>query len=131
MNKLKLAKKFLLGTATVSMLAVAILAGLFTQSVVLAQQDEPLLQIVKVAPVYPQRAAQSGIEGYVVVEYTVTEQGTVEDVSVVESSSSLFDNAAVESVRKYKYRPRVQNGQAVAVPGVRSRILFPPLVPQH
>jgi len=86
--------------------------------------DGEYLPIVKVAPVYPARAAQRGLEGYVIVEYTVTRQGTTRDISVVESTSSLFDRAAIESAAKYKYKPRVINGEAVEVPGVRTKITF-------
>ena len=107
-----------------STVVLSVLSACLIPNIALAQQDGEYLQIVKVAPIYPPRAAQQGIEGYVIVEYTVTEQGTVEDVSVVESSSSLFDDAAVESVRYYKYQPRVENSEAVAVPGVRTVIRF-------
>ncbi len=86
--------------------------------------DGEYLPIVKVAPVYPSRAAQRGLEGHVVVEYTVTRQGTTKDIVVVESTSSLFERAAVDSAAKYKYKPRVINGEAVEVPGVRTIIRF-------
>jgi protein TonB len=86
--------------------------------------DGEYLPIVKVAPVYPSRAAQRGLEGYVICEYTVTRTGTTRDISVVESSSSLFDRAATDSCAKYKYKPRVINGEAVEVPGVRTIIRF-------
>lgn len=86
--------------------------------------DGEYLPIVKVAPIYPARAAARGLEGYVIVEYTVTRTGTVRDPVVVESSSSLFDRAALDSSLKYKYKPRVINGEAVEVPGVRTIIRF-------
>ena len=86
--------------------------------------DGEYLPIVKVAPVYPARAASRGLEGYVIVQYTVTRQGTTKDIAVVESTSSLFDRAAVESAAKYKYKPRVINGEAVEVPGVQTKITF-------
>jgi len=86
--------------------------------------DGEYLPIVKVAPVYPSRAAQRGLEGHVIVEYTVTRQGTTRDIFVVESTSSLFDRAAVESAEKYKYKPRVINGEPVEVPGVQTIIRF-------
>lgn len=86
--------------------------------------DGEYLPIVKVAPVYPARAAARGLEGYVIVEFTVTRTGTTKDVHVVESSSSLFDRAAVEAAEKFKYRPRVIDGQPVEVPGVRNKITF-------
>ena len=42
--------------------------------------DGEYLPIVKVAPVYPRRALQRGIEGFVIVEFTVTKQGAVRDL---------------------------------------------------
>ena len=86
--------------------------------------DGEYLPIVKVAPVYPARALTRGLEGYVIVEFTVTRTGTVRDVLVVESTSSLLERAASEAALKFKYKPRVIDGEAVEVPGVRNRITF-------
>jgi periplasmic protein TonB len=86
--------------------------------------DGEYLPIVKVAPVYPALAASRGLEGYVVVEFTVTPAGTVRDVVVVESSSELFNQAAVEATHKFKYKPRVVSGRPVEVSGVRNKITF-------
>ena len=86
--------------------------------------DGEYLPIVKVAPVYPNRALTRGLEGYVIVEFTVTPQGTTKDAVVIESTSSLFERAAVEAALKFKYKPRVIDGQAVEVPGVRNKITF-------
>lgn len=139
MNKLKRTKKFLLGTAAVACLVVPVVAGLTLQSEALAQSNAPpampaqpgepvrgseFLPIVKVAPIYPPRAAQRGLEGHVVVRYTVTAEGSTSDVVVVESSSTLFEQAAVESARKYKYQPRIIDGTPVDVEGVTTKIVF-------
>ena len=86
--------------------------------------DGEYLPIVKVAPVYPSRALSRGLEGYVIVEFTVTQTGAVKDVFVVESTSSLFERAAVQAAYKFKYKPRVIDGVAVEVPGVRNKITF-------
>jgi protein TonB len=86
--------------------------------------DGEYLPIVKVAPIYPQRAAQRGLEGYVIVQYTVTTTGDTKDVVVLESTSSLFDRAAVDSALKYKYKPRVIDGVAIEVAGVTTKIIF-------
>jgi protein TonB len=86
--------------------------------------DGEYLPMVKVAPIYPPRAAARGLEGHVVVEYTVTRTGSTKDITVVESTSSLFDRAAVDSASKYKYKPRVIDGIAVEVPGVTTKIIF-------
>lgn len=84
------------------------------------------LPIVKVAPIYPQRAVTRGIEGYCVVSYTVTRQGTVRDPVVEEDqcSSSLFHRASTQAALKFKYKPRVVDGEAREVPGVRNKFTF-------
>jgi protein TonB len=84
------------------------------------------LPIVKVAPIYPQRALSRGIEGYCVVQYTVTKQGTIRDPFVVESmcTSSLFHRASIQAALKFKYKPRVIDGQAVEVPGVQNKFTY-------
>lgn len=86
--------------------------------------DGEYLPIVKVAPIYPPRALARGLEGSVLVQFTVTDTGATTDVIVVESSSALFDRAAIESARKYKYKPRIIDGTPVQVPGVRTYIVF-------
>ncbi len=87
--------------------------------------DGEYLPIVKVAPIYPRRALSQGREGYVILEYIVTKQGTVRDVVVVESQPTrIFDNAAIKSALRYKYKPRVVDGQPIEVRGVRTKITF-------
>ena len=84
------------------------------------------LPIVKVAPVYPQRALSRGVQGYCTVEYTVTRQGTIRDPFIVpgECTSSLFERASIQAAMKFKYKPRVIDGVAVEVPGVQNRFTF-------
>ncbi|WP_405220767.1 energy transducer TonB [Lentisalinibacter sediminis] len=90
----------------------------------LSYTDGEYLPIVRVAPIYPSRALSRGIEGYVDLEFTVTTAGTVKDPVVIYSSSSLFNRAAMRAVLKFKYKPRVVDGQPVEVPGVKTRIRF-------
>ncbi|MCZ6808939.1 MAG: energy transducer TonB [Proteobacteria bacterium] len=82
------------------------------------------LPIVRVAPIYPARALSRGVEGYVDMSFTVTASGTVKDPIVMFSTSSLFDRAATRAVLKFKYKPRVVDGQPVEVVGVKTRITF-------
>lgn len=87
--------------------------------------DGEYLPIVKVSPQYPQRALQRGIEGWVLVEFTVTASGTTKDITVVDAEPpDIFNRAAVEAARKFKYKPRVIDGQAVEVSGVQNLIRF-------
>lgn len=90
-----------------------------------ATSDGEYLPIVKIAPQYPRSAAQRGIEGYVVLEFTVTTLGTVKDVKVIEAEpANVFNQAAISAAQKFKYKPKVVNGQPVEVPGVRNIIRF-------
>ena len=82
------------------------------------------LPIVRVAPVYPARALSRGLEGYVDLAFTVTTTGTVRDPVVIQSTSSLFERAAIRAVLKFKYKPRVVDGVPVDVPNVKTRITF-------
>ncbi len=84
------------------------------------------LPIVKVAPIYPARALQRGLEGFCVVQYTVTSLGTIRDPVVIEDqcSSSLFHRASVQAALKFKYKPRVIDGEAVEVPGVQNKFTY-------
>jgi len=84
------------------------------------------LPIVKVAPMYPQRALVRGIEGYCVVQYTVTRQGTVRDPFIIEHmcTNTMFHRPSLQAALKFKYKPRVIDGQAVEVPGVQNKFTF-------
>ena len=84
------------------------------------------LPIVKVAPIYPQRALSRGVEGFCLVHYTVSRNGTIRDPFVLEDqcSSSLFHRASIQAALKFKYKPRVVDGQSIEVPGVRNKFTF-------
>ena len=84
------------------------------------------LPIVKVAPIYPNRALTRGIEGFCVVQYTVTNLGTTRDPVIVEDqcTSSLFHRASLTAAMKFKYKPRILDGQAVEVPGVQNKFTY-------
>ena len=87
--------------------------------------DGEYLPIVKVSPVYPRRALSRGIEGYVIVEFTVTKSGTVSGPRVVKAEpEEIFNRAAMDAALKFKYKPRVVNGEAVEVVGVQNKISF-------
>ncbi|WP_262694239.1 energy transducer TonB [Kordiimonas aquimaris] len=89
--------------------------------------DGELIPIVRVSPAYPTRAAERGIEGYVVVELTVAADGTVaeDSVIVVEAApKGYFEREAIKAARKFKYKPKVIDGVAQPVAGVRYSFSF-------
>jgi TonB family protein len=87
-------------------------------------RDSDLRPIVGTLPDYPRMAARLGIEGYVVVEYTVSRRGSVEDVAIVESSHEMFHRAAMHAARELTFSPRLVGGEPVDVHGMRTTIRF-------
>ncbi len=83
------------------------------------------LPISKATPRYPRQALSRGVTGYVIMEFNVTEIGTVENVVVIESKpTGVFDKSAIDAATKFRYIPRYVDGQPVSVAGVRNRINF-------
>ena len=82
------------------------------------------LPLVKISPTYPRRAQSRGIEGQCTVEYTVTALGAVESPKIVDCSSPLFQNTSLKAALKFKYKPRVVDGQPIAVHGVQNRFIY-------
>lgn len=77
-----------------------------------------------VPPDYPPAAMQQRISGSVVVEYTVDLRGETRDIHVVEASPpGVFDQAAINAVRHWRYTPVLVNGSPVEVP-TRTRVRF-------
>ena len=88
--------------------------------------DGEYLPIVKVAPIYPKRAAMMGMEGECAVMYTVTTNGSTRDVVVLEDmcSDTVFHRASVEAAKKFKYKPRIIDGEAIEVHNVTNRFIY-------
>jgi protein TonB len=90
-------------------------------------QDGDYLPLVRVQPQYPRRAQERGIEGYVIVELTVNEDGTVppDSILILEAEpKGYFERAATKAASKFKYKPKVVNGKPQKVTGVKYRFSF-------
>jgi len=72
-------------------------------------QVRPPIRIKEVAPVYPAIAQSARVQGDVVIEATIDEEGKVADARVVKSVP-LLDQAALDAVRQWEYRPSLLNG---------------------
>lgn len=87
--------------------------------------DGEYLPIVKVAPIYPRRAQTRGITGYCIVEYTVTKTGSIRDPQAVDCQpQGIFERASVKAAEKFKYKPRVVDGEAIEVAGVQNKFTY-------
>jgi len=87
--------------------------------------DGEYLPIVKVAPIYPRRAQTRGISGYCIVEYTVTKTGSIRDPFAVDCQpKGIFERASLKASEKFKYKPRVVDGEAIEVAGVQNKFTY-------
>jgi TonB family protein len=72
------------------------------------------IKLVDVKPTYPPLARHLRTQGTVVLDAGIDETGRVVDVRVLQSIG-LFDRAAIDAVRRWRYAPAVVNGRAVPV----------------
>lgn len=87
--------------------------------------DGDATPIVRIEPKYPMAAARDGIEGYVVMTFTIDALGGVTDVKVIEAKPKrLFNKAATRALRKWKYKPKVEDGKALIQTGLSVRLDF-------
>lgn len=65
-----------------------------------------------ITPTWPESAA--GVEGWVLLRFTVLPDGTVTDIVVGESDpASVFDASAVEALRQWKFEPVERDGKKI------------------
>ena len=65
------------------------------------------------------------IEGYVIVEFTVTESGSTEAIRIIEAEpDKIFNKSAIKATARSRYRPRIVDGKPVEVTGMRKMFSF-------
>jgi protein TonB len=102
--------------------SIEIDTGLQLSNASISATDGDMLPLVAIAPQYPTRAAQRGIEGWCLVSFTVNGLGNVEEDSIVvvdAEPSSMFDRSSIRAAGRFKFQPRVVDGQGVAVEDVQ------------
>ncbi len=91
----------------------------------LQQPDQQASPIVRIEPKYPIKAAQDGINGWVRLSFNLTANGEVTDVRVLAAEPGrVFDQEAVRALKKWKYQPKLENGQPVAQSGLTVQLDF-------
>ncbi len=88
-----------------------------------ADGDE-LRAMIKVMPDYPRRAWMNKLEGDVTVEFSVNQQGAVQNIKVLKSSNTLFDLAVIDAISRFKYTPATADGKSQVSTGIRERFSF-------
>lgn len=79
-----------------------------------AGADTDAVPISRPAPRYPPQALRRNIGGSVRVQVTVAADGSVERLQLAEGSGNRdLDRAALEAVRRWRFKPAMRNGQAI------------------
>ena len=102
--------------------SIEIDTGLQLSNASISATDGDMLPLVAIAPQYPTRAAQRGVEGWCLVSFTVDGLGNVVEDSVVVVDAeppSMFDRSSMRAAVRFKFQPRVVDGQGVPVEGVQ------------
>lgn len=90
-----------------------------------ATTDRDVIPLVRINPDYPQRALSRGIEGWVQVQFTITETGSVSDAIVVASEpQGVFDDAAIKAILRWRYNPKMEEGTPVSRVGMQTILRF-------
>lgn len=72
-------------------------------------------RLVALQPPYPREAAMAGIEGWVRVQFTVTEAGTVRDIRILDAAPSrVFNETVINTLQRWRFEPARVDGQPVA-----------------
>ena len=108
---------------------IAVLTTCSSMIVSAEETDMPVNQeyapLEKKAPIYPYVTQFNGIEGYCIIQFTVTELGKVRDVFPDECSPiGLFEGVSVESAKDFIYQPRIVDGVPQSVSGVQNKFTF-------
>lgn len=96
-----------------------------TKTTLLKPSRNEAMPIFRVDPVYPDRLLNRGIEGFVDLLFDVNEIGATKNVQVIGAEPpNLFNRSAIKAVSRWKYEPRVVDGQSVYQSSLTTRIRF-------
>jgi len=72
--------------------------------------------VKEVAPDYPDNARENRVEGRIIIEYTISEEGHPVDVRIVESTPpGVFDAVAINAIHQWRYIPARRAGRATEI----------------
>lgn len=84
--------------------------------VVFIPYDDPPVAMSPIRPVYPEIAQEAGIEGVVIVQAFIDEKGRVKETLILRGVPNTgLDEAAMEAIKKTRFRPAKQRERAVGV----------------
>ena len=109
----------------------------FSQGTGALFRDGDYIPLFKVQPIYPRRAKERNMEGYVIVAFTITESGTIEEPYVIEGmcrsaanregsfrECTMFDSSAIRAASKLVYEPALLYGVPMSIIEYQHKFTF-------
>jgi protein TonB len=88
-------------------------------------RDGDATPIVRIEPKYPVQAARDGINGWVKMRFSIMPDGSVDEIEVVDAEPKrVFDREAIRALKRWKYSPKIENGQALKQTGIMVQLDF-------
>ncbi len=88
-------------------------------------RNRDYLPLNYITPEYPLAAREEEIEGHVLVEFTVTTQGRPRGIVILDRSpSDIFNVSAVNAAERFRFEPRIMNGEPVEAEGAQYQFVF-------
>jgi len=90
----------------------------------LSELDEKPRPLAQLKPIYPQQARMRKIEGFVIIDFVVSEDGTARSIEVVsEQPTSVFTEEAINAIMRWRFAPGTKGGKKVPA-RVRQKVQF-------
>ena len=86
--------------------------------------NRPLVNLMRVLPVYPAVANAKELEGHVIVQLDVGTNGQILNIMILESSNRISNNASIKAAVRFKFKPRVVDAIALMTTGIQNLFRF-------
>lgn len=88
-------------------------------------QSQQVMPLHRVNPVYPRKALQRKIEGFVELSFDIDKSGQPKNIKIIDAKPGrIFNREALKALRNWKYQPYIVNGVAKERLGQRVKVEF-------